>query len=70
MYLAVSLLTLISIPEDVDRKWDNFKQDVEDVPEDIAYGVGDVVGDVDRFGDRMDNAYDGESGNLQTLIWD
>jgi len=46
------------IPEDVDRKWDNFKQDVEDVPEDIAYGVGDVAGDVDRFGNRIGDAYD------------
>lgn len=45
----------------MDRKWDNFKQDVDNVPEDIAYGAGDVVGDVDRFGDRLDNAYDGKS---------
>ena len=46
------------IPQDIDRKWDNLKQDVDDVPEDIAYGAGRVEGDFDRFDDRMDNAYD------------
>lgn len=46
------------IPQDIDRKWDNFKDDVEDVPQDIAYGVGDAVGGVERFGDNIDNAYD------------
>lgn len=53
-----------SIPEDIDRKWDNFKKDVDDIPEDIANDVGDGVGDVERFGDRMDNAYDGKKFSL------
>lgn len=31
---------------------------MEDFPEDAAGWVGEQVGDVERFGDEMDNAYD------------
>ena len=42
----------------IDRKWDNAVQDVEDVPEDVAGWTGRKVGDVERFDDNVDNAYD------------
>jgi hypothetical protein len=32
--------------------------DVEDFPEDAAGWVGEKVGDVERFGDNMEDAYD------------
>lgn len=49
----------------VENKWDNAVDDVEDAPENVAGWVGEKVGDVERFGDdvgdygdRLDNAYD------------
>ena len=46
------------IPQDIEGGFDRFGQRIEDIPEDIAGDVGDGVGDVERFGDNMDNAYD------------
>ena len=46
------------IPEDVERKWDNGVQDVEDIPEDIAGWAGRQEGRVERFDDNVDNAFD------------
>jgi hypothetical protein len=39
---------------DVDRA----KYDVENLPEEAAGWVGDKVGDVERFDDRVEDAYD------------
>lgn len=46
------------IPYDVERKWDNGVQDVEDIPEDIAGWAGREEGRVERFDDNVDNAFD------------
>ncbi len=57
------------IPQDVEQDWDRAEnrvesrfdcavQDVEDAPEDVAGWVGDKVGDVERFGDGIEGAYD------------
>lgn len=53
------------IPQDIERKWDDGVQDVEDIPDDVAGWAGRRVGDVerfgddvDRFGDNIDDSYD------------
>ena len=46
------------IPYDVERKWDNGVQDVEDIPEDVAGWAGREEGRVERFDDNLDNAFD------------
>ncbi|KAK5004569.1 hypothetical protein LTR60_006516, partial [Cryomyces antarcticus] len=42
----------------VENRFDNVVQDVEDVPDDVAGWAGRRVGDVERFDDNIDNAYD------------
>lgn len=42
----------------IERRWDNTVDAVEDFPEDASRWAGEKVGGVERFGDRMDNAYD------------
>ncbi|EGP86443.1 uncharacterized protein MYCGRDRAFT_27969, partial [Zymoseptoria tritici IPO323] len=44
--------------ERVERKWDDGVQDVEDVPDDVAGWAGEKVGDVERFDDNVEDAYD------------
>ena len=39
----------------IERKWDNAVDDVEDAPENVAGWVGEKVGDVERFGDDVEN---------------
>lgn len=47
-----------NFPENAARWTGEKVQEVEDIPDDIAYDVGQGVGDVERFGDNIDNAYD------------
>jgi len=49
----------------IENRFDNAVQDVEDIPQDFDQGIdnaagwaGDKVGDVERFGDRIDDSYD------------
>jgi hypothetical protein len=43
---------------DAEYDVDKAEYEVENFPENTAEWVGDKVGGVERFGDRMDNAYD------------
>lgn len=42
----------------IENKWDNAVDDVEDFPENAAEWTGRRVGEVEQFGDNIDNAYD------------
>ncbi|KAF7115160.1 hypothetical protein CNMCM5793_001394 [Aspergillus hiratsukae] len=46
-----------AIPDEIENKWDNAVDDVEDFPEDAAEWTGRRVGEVEQFGDNMDDAY-------------
>ena len=57
------------IPQDIENGFDNAENridndinnavnDVEDFPENAAQWAGEEVGDAERFGDEMENAYD------------
>lgn len=41
-----------------ENKFDNAVDDVEEFPENVAGWAGEKVGDAERFGDNMENAYD------------
>lgn len=47
-----------AIPDKIENKWDNAVDDVEAIPEDAAEWAGRKVGEVEQFGDNMDDAYD------------
>ena len=42
----------------VEQGFDNTVYDVEDAPERVAGWFGNKVGDVERYDDNVDNAYD------------
>ena len=42
----------------VEQGFDNTVQDVENAPENVAGWFGEKVGDVERFDDNVDSAYD------------
>lgn len=58
-----------SVPERIENGWDRAEdrvengfddavQGVEDIPEDVAGWAGRKVGEVERFGDEVDDAYE------------
>lgn len=42
----------------VEGGWDRMEDRVEDFPENVANDIGEGVGNVERFGDNMGDAYD------------
>jgi hypothetical protein len=42
---------------DVENDFDRAKYDVEDFPENAAGFIGDKVGEVERFGDGVEDSY-------------
>jgi hypothetical protein len=43
----------------VEHGWDNTVDAIENAPENIAHGIGEGVGDVERFGDRVESYGEG-----------
>lgn len=46
------------IPQDIENKWDNAVDDVEDAPDRVADFFGREEGRVDRFDDGIQNSFD------------
>ena len=55
-----TVLTTAILRQDnrVEQGFDNTVQDVENAPDNVAGWFGEKVGDVERFDDNVDSAYD------------